>query len=366
MYKGVIIMVLDSNHLQKDPIENIILRDWFTFTSKSHDPFEIVEALGLSSCSWTEVKGWYGYRSRLFFGNISIHYDGAEDMGVCCEMSGQGCRNFETYTTLPGKWADLLRFVSENNLHVTRLDIAYDDHCGVVDIQRVKEDTEKRYFVSRFRNFRIEHSFSGEGEPEGLSLYYGSQKSDAMVRIYDKAAERGYTDGRHWVRIEMQLRGDRAAAFLDLDLPIGKAFAGALLNYLRFVQPVDSDSNKRRWEMTDYWFVVLGDVERISLYSAPGAEYNVEKCKHFVVDIAGNAIAAMMEVCGSIEEFEAMIDNRTCAPNPKYEIMLREHHAHMEQLRREMARRLHDDEIYYDENRYIVDELEGKQLSDAL
>lgn len=352
--------------MTQDPVQNIVIRDWFTFTSKTHDPYELVEALGLSSCAWTQVKGWYGYRSRLYFGNISIHYDGSEDMGVCCEMSGQGCRNFESYTSLPGKWDDLLRFVRDNGLHVTRLDVAYDDHTGVLDINRVKEDTENRRFVSRFRNFRIEHSFSGENEPEGLSIYFGSQKSESMVRIYDKAAERGYTDGTHWVRVEMQLRGDRAGAFLDVDLPIGQAFAGALLNYLRFVEPDDSDSNKRRWTMAEYWYKVLGDVERISLYTAPGAEYNVEKCKHFVVDMAGNAIAAMMEVCGSIEEFEDMIDKRRCARNPKYEIMLKEHHAHMEQLRREMALRLNEQEEHFAECRYIVDEIEGRALSDAL
>lgn len=324
---------------------NVILRDWFTFTSKVHDPREIIAALGLGSCAWTEMTGWYGYRKRLTFGNISVMYEGSEGMGVCCEMTGQGCRNFESYTTLPGKWDDLLAFVKANDLHVTRLDVAFDDHTGVLDIERVRQDTRERKFVSRFRKFKIEESFAGEDDPVGLTVNFGTRASEMMVRIYDKAAERGYTDGQHWVRCEMQLRDGRAAAFLAVDRPIGEVFAGALLNYLRFVEPDGSDSNKRRWAMAEYWHDFLGDVEKVRLYTAPGAEYNMAKCKHYVVDMAGNAIAAMMEICGSMEEFEAMIENRRCKPNPKYELILREHHAHMEQLRREVAEDLGDDVI---------------------
>jgi len=31
-----------------------------------------------------------------------------------------------------------------------------------------------------------------------------------LVRIYDKAAERGFTDGRRWARVSLQLRDKRA------------------------------------------------------------------------------------------------------------------------------------------------------------
>ena len=317
--------------------ENLILRDWFTFTSKHHDPKQIVEALGLSGCAWTAIKGWYGYKCRLYFGGISIHYDGSEDMGVCCEMSGQGCRNFEEYSTLPGKWEGLIDFVLSNGLHITRLDVAFDDHTGVLDIERLENDTRKHLFVSKFRKSRIEYSMGGEDDPVGISLYYGSSTSDTLLRIYDKAVERGYTDGRHWVRVELQLRDERAAAFMNLDIPLGEAFAGVLLNYLRFVEPNDSDSNKRRWSMAEYWAAFLGDASKISLYTAPGTEYNVAKCKHYVVDMAGNAVAAMIDVCGSLDDFFTLIENRSCAPNPKYEIMLKEHHAYLESLARKTA-----------------------------
>ncbi len=82
--------------------ENVVLYDWLSFTSKEHSPDELIKALGLSHCPWQELTGMRGYRDRKYFGNISIHYNGREDMGVWCEMSGQGCRNFESLSQLTG------------------------------------------------------------------------------------------------------------------------------------------------------------------------------------------------------------------------------------------------------------------------
>ena len=61
--------------------ENVVVYDWLSFTSKKHTPQELIEALGLSDCLWTEVTGARGYRQRLYFDHISVHYDGLEDMG---------------------------------------------------------------------------------------------------------------------------------------------------------------------------------------------------------------------------------------------------------------------------------------------
>lgn len=50
-------------------------------------------------------------------------------------------------------------------------------------------------------------------------------------------------------------------------------------------------------------------------------EYNLDQCKHYVVEQAGNAIAALIELFG-IEELEKMIENRQAKPNPKYQMMI--------------------------------------------
>ena len=66
------------------PTENLILFDWLTFTSHCDSPETIMTLLGLKDVSWQKMdKGRNGYRQRFFFENISILYDGAENMGVC-------------------------------------------------------------------------------------------------------------------------------------------------------------------------------------------------------------------------------------------------------------------------------------------
>ena len=62
----------------------------------------------------------------------------------------------------------------------------------------------------------------------GISGQIGSPKSKILVRIYDKAAERGFTDGRHWVRVELQLRDKRAGEFLKIPMRIGEASVAEL------------------------------------------------------------------------------------------------------------------------------------------
>lgn len=313
--------------------ENVVIRDWLTFTTKDFDHNGIMELLGMTGVEWTQIHGFYGYQDRLYFGGISIHYNGREDMGVCCEMSGQGCRTFEEYSDLPGKWDDLFAEIAYNCMHVTRLDVAYDDHTGVLDIDRIMTDVEDGNFVSLFRSCETVRSKKKDSDIVGKSATIGTRKSQILVRIYDKAVERGYTDGRHWVRVELQMKDQRAKAFLDSDLPLGETFAGVLLNYLRFVEPCD-DSNKSRWSMAEYWANLLGNVQAISLYSSPGVDYNVEACRRYVVDMAGNAVACMIEISGGVEEFQTLIDRRTCHPNEKYEILIKENHARLENLAR--------------------------------
>jgi len=164
----------------------------------------------------------------------------------------------------------------------------------------------------------------------GTSCQIGSSKSKVLVRIYDKAAERGFDDGRHWVRVELQLRDSRAEEFSKIPMDIGEAFAGVLLNYLRFVEPDPSDSNKSRWQMTDYWSGLVGDIGRIKIFTLPSGAYNLEKCRHFVFDMAGNAIDAMLQIYETVDDFIYAVKARRCQPNPKYELIVKEHQARQE------------------------------------
>lgn len=191
-------------------MEDKIIYDWVSITSKIHSPDDFIRLLGLDhdSISWEKVKGAHGYRDRLYWEKISIHYNGADGMGIWLEMSGQGCRAFETFGS--GDYETLFSEVFENpgDMNITRLDVAFDEHSGLLDIAEICEDTRKQEYVSRFQGWEVVDS------DKGSSVTFGSRSSEILIRIYDKAAERGFDDGRHWIRVELQLRRERARAFL--------------------------------------------------------------------------------------------------------------------------------------------------------
>lgn len=305
--------------------ENIIIFDWFSFTSKVDSPDEIKKILGLSSVTWTEMNGMHGYRNRYYFNSISIHYD-RDDGTVWCEMSGQGCRAYETYSTCCD-WIGLFNLVTDNvdglilpnkDYHVTRLDVAYDDWQGLLKKSTLQKSLKDNNVVTKFRDYGNEHQSYTKKD---FTLYLGSKKSEVYMRIYDKAAEREREDVEHWIRFEMQLRNDRAFCFIqslfDNNFDIGTVFFGVLNNYVRFVKP-SLDTNKSRWFNAPWWDKFTRSVSKISLWSRKTVDYNYSTVKNYVVNQCGNAIDCLIEIDG-IDKFFDDIKKRKVLRNPKYD-----------------------------------------------
>ena len=134
----------------------------------------------------------------------------------------------------------------------------------------------------------------------GTSLYFGSKTSPVLIRIYDKAAERGIKD-RHWIRVEMQLRDERAkvfAAMLLRDQHVGLTASGVLRNYLCFLTPTE-DTNKARWPLAPYWDRLIMDMQKISLWISPGTEYNFSNTEHWLLKQYGQALRVLDVIYGS-------------------------------------------------------------------
>ena len=141
------------------------------------------------------------------------------------------------------------------------------------------------------------------------------------MTLYDKAKERHCEEGTHWIRAEFQLRRDRARKFLELKGSIGDKYAGVMLNYLRYVEPQEDDSNKWRWPLKDYWANFLVDASRISLYEKPGMEYNLDRLDNYVFRQAGNAVDAAVAIYG-VDGFLERLHQRKTLPNPKYSLLV--------------------------------------------
>lgn len=318
--------------------DNCILIDWFSLSQKfpcddSDIPFDGLsnalefasEILGLDSVSplWLHLPGFHGFSKRLYYNGISIHYDGSEKMGLnrvlWCEMSGQGCRAYEEYSS-SCDWFRLFSLpVYDDCFHCSRLDIAYDDYTGVLDIDILENYLKLGYYVSNFRDFRCEYSFVSDDK----CIYYGSKKSDIMFRCYNKAAERQKSDViPHWVRFEVQLRDDRALAFIKAYLDcenLGACFSGVVDKCFRYVEPSEGDTNKRRWSIPSWWTEFLGLIHAIPDFTKKDTEYNEMRLESYVIGSAGAAIDTYITINGLDKFMKAVKKQANKKLNIKYE-----------------------------------------------
>lgn len=306
-------------------MKNKILIDWFSFTTSICSPYDIIDLLGMQNCKWQESHGFYGWTKSLFFGNIRIMFCGEMHSGlVMLEMSGQGCRTFETLGH--GDFYKLFQFCLDNRqeVNITRLDVAFDDFEGLLDLDKIVDDTIKGNFISRTRYWNVCTS------SQGRSVQHGQRDSDIMIRIYDKAAERNRSDEiAHWVRCELQIRHDRSFQFVRLMVEenemIDKLYFAVLNHYLRYVKFSETDSNKWRADIADHWLDFYNYVDTIkrSLYVQPGMEYNATKLKHTYGEHFAGGIYTYIQLFG----VSALLDDVEKAKsklNPKYKLLLAE------------------------------------------
>lgn len=300
-------------------MQSNILFDWLTFSSKIDDVRSVIEFLGLTECEFKACSGRYYYGSCYRFGNISIYCDGLSDnMGVCVVMSGQGCRDFETFGT--GDWFSIFNYYLHNRpqVNISRLDVAYDDFDKLLDLDKIIYDTFAGNYVSRNKHWNVQKG------SRGATVEHGDRGGSMYIRIYDKKAERKREDLEYWARCELQMRdclpGSFVESFINCSVPIEKLYFEVLNNYLRYVEPSDTDSNKRRWETASHWQNFIQTAERRSIFVAPGVDYNILGLYKYVFGQAGNAIKTYIDIQG-FDLFMDQLNKLKKSKNPKYEYL---------------------------------------------
>lgn len=290
--------------------ENIILIDWLCFTTKDTDVEKMIRFLGLERLNFVECGGYYGYKTAKQFGGIWIMYDGGrnENAGLCVEMSGQGCRQYETSGLY--SLAFLCDFLAKHSdtYHITRLDVAFDDvdheGRGLLNMKDIEYYAREDLYVSRFRSKSAEwsskHSDTDDKYPLAYSVYFGSAQSNTRFRLYDKALERGGLD-YHWTRFEIQLRQESCLPFLLDEHNIGEKFYGLINNNLRFVMRSPFDSNRRRWRSPLWWEDFLQSALKISVFTKKNVDYNMSKLENYLFGQAGKSLYTFLCCKGSSE-----------------------------------------------------------------
>lgn len=180
------------------------------------------------------------------------------------------------------------RTLSQFGTKYKRVDLAVDDTSGLLDIETICHAVEARHFVSIAKKGpkgMIDY------DAVGRTFYFGRGQSQTVIRIYDKAAEqraKGKLYVGPWVRVEMQLRSERADAAVKyiLEHPDDwrTAACGWLLAALDFKIPGEG-SNKSYWATAEWWLTFLDHASKQHIFISrrvPTLDDVIEWLKHQV------------------------------------------------------------------------------------
>lgn len=296
-----------------------ILIDWLTFTVKDvYDPVKVISwYLGMDSCLFQEQPfGLDGYERCLEFNNIKVLYDPREDvnfqnMGVCVQMSGNGCRTFETYSKLhldgntdeqgtgSTVFPALFQLLLCNQCNVSRIDIACDDHDGALDMSDIIDACMNNRVSSRMQKRSMIISFDGV-DVDGSTVYFGSPKSNFRVRIYDKAKEQGDLKS-HWIRVELVLKGKNAMAFVENFVncdSLGTLATGVINDKFRFIER--DDTNTTRCSTCEWWVEFMENLSAIEILSREVMQHDIDEIEDWAVRQLAPSMGMLFKAKGSV------------------------------------------------------------------
>lgn len=284
-----------------------IIVDTLSFRANFPSLENLFEFLGLN---YTGMERYFEYSDKqfnrnylgsLFYEGIKIGLQGQKGWEFYIHMSGKGCRAFEDLHGAGFDWFPLMQrlqnLVEAKFAAVTRIDIACDDMAGYFDIHKLENSIDKDKYLSRCPKTSIRCVKFGEE-----CLYVGSPQSLALLRIYNKKLERGYSpednEVPHWWRCEFQLRDEHAAQIVKEWTEtgnIGKVYAGHVLKHIRFLtKPNMRDGTQHRINTAPWWKKFLEDSDKLEWVSSKGSEYNLSKVQRYAVDNAGSSILTMI------------------------------------------------------------------------
>ena len=164
-------------------MDNCFLFDWLTVSFQGLGFADVIDLLGIDRCFEEQTSGSrMRYGHRLAFDGISVHYTDDNDIkhnaGSCLEMSGQGCRDFETFGH--GDWVQLFRDIEQFGGRITRLDIAYDDFVGVLPIHIIADLAIVGQFTSRLQRCQVFYDWANHTDREKCGL--------TVLQLYVSAA----------------------------------------------------------------------------------------------------------------------------------------------------------------------------------
>ena len=253
-----------------------LLIDYFRVRFPTTDALKIIRDVLQLKADYMlyEDFGKYGYESKYVLGDINIMCSMQEHLGVLLELKGRGCRQMECYLLAQERsWYDFLMDALVDGGVMKRLDLAINDHTGMLDIPELTEKCRNEECVSVFRSFKsyasgelVKHEEQDKAGM-GYTLYIGSLKSEVYFCVYEKSYEQYIKLGIPIEeapiknRFEIRLKNERAYyAVRDL-LTYYDAERTAFSIINRYVRFADKDETKRRsdWQTNERWAWFIGE-----------------------------------------------------------------------------------------------------------
>lgn len=290
---GLTTSLLQENIKMNSNFSETVKLDWVSFTVEN-----TVESMD-------KLRGFFddmGIEERDFGGmgydhSVSLGENGAiywsetrSDMGIHVRLPAQTLSAVETTPI------GLIRRVIDWDGKFTRLDIAFDDFDGLLDIDEMHRKIKAGELVTRWRKVkRIDGGKVGDDEKTGDTINIGSRSSESFLRIYDKKLEteaRGKTVENidNWVRVEIELKGEKSDVFSRLlaDTAVTSVITPAVLCSELLYGLIDfketdfsGDTNKSRWETSDWWRDFIQVSSKLTL-SLPKTEKTLDDSKNWV------------------------------------------------------------------------------------
>lgn len=256
------------------PLE--MLFDYVRIRFPTTDVQQVVENILQLKLSYFlhEDYGFYSYSEHYALGDIFVLCSHELDKGVLVELKGRGCRQFESYLLAQQRsWYEFFMDVLVAGGVMKRLDLAINDHRGMLDIPELTEKCRNEECVSVFRSFKsyasgelVKHEEQDKAGM-GYTLYIGSLKSEVYFCVYEKSYEQYIKLGIPIEeapiknRFEIRLKNERAYyAVRDLlTYYDAERTAFSIINrYVRFVDKV-ADKKRSDWKLSVRWAWFIGE-----------------------------------------------------------------------------------------------------------
>ncbi len=250
--------------------------DWLAFTLPVEGGLETVADLfGLGKERSRGIRG-YSHAATLPCGGVVGWHVTRPEQGVHVELTSE---NLTQAAALDGRLADVhgfLRYLLALGAKMSRLDLALDDRDGLLDYACIQRSVIELIFTSRWRIVDERRRLVGG---RGRTLYFGDRESKSFLRIYDKQAQQidlGKADPGHWMRVELELKDEKAQAVATQYAQTGKPFVAGLLRGLLDFKEATENENKSRWPTASWWAELLQRAEKVRL-SMPKTEPSMER-----------------------------------------------------------------------------------------